>query len=72
MEKIEYISLYDYLGRAAGGELGKQVALSAKQMRTGFQIKEVSNKAYKGKILMYPRHFLDLYFKDQKYIKPKF
>ena len=28
-EEVEYLSLYDYLGKAAGGKLGKAVAAVA-------------------------------------------
>jgi hypothetical protein len=58
----EMMSLYDFLGRAAGGELGKQVAEAAAKAKVGFEIKEVSNPKYKGSIMMYPKYFLDQYF----------
>jgi hypothetical protein len=61
----EMMSLYDFLGRAAGGELGKQVAEAAAKAKVGFEIKEVSNPKYKGSIMMYPKSFLDEYFNQQ-------
>ena len=57
------ISLYDYLGRAAGPDLGKQVATAAAKAGVKSEIREVSNIKYTGPIMLYPRSFLDLYFK---------
>ena len=61
--KNKMISLYDFLGRPAGGELGKQVAEAALKAKVGFQTKEISNPKYTGKIMMYPESFLNEYFK---------
>jgi len=60
---MEMISLYDYLGRAAGPDLGKQVATAAAKAGVKSEIREVSNIKYTGPIMLYPRPFLDLYFK---------
>ena len=60
---MEMVSLYDYLGRAAGSELGKQVATAAAKAGVKSEIREVSNVKYTGPIMLYPRSFLDLYFK---------
>ena len=60
---MEMISLYDYLGRAAGPDLGKQVAIAAAKAGVKHEIREVSNVKYTGPIMLYPRSFLDLYFK---------
>ncbi len=60
MEK--FMSLYDYLGRAAGRELGNQVFKAASVSRIPVQIKEVSNPIYKGKVMMYPENWLIGYF----------
>ena len=57
------VSLYDYLGRAAGPDLGKQVATAAAKAGVKSEIREVSNIKYTGPIMLYPRSFLDLYFK---------
>ena len=63
-EKImEMVSLYDYLGRAAGSDLGKQVPTAAAKAGIKHEIREVSNPKYKGPIMLYPKSFLDLYFK---------
>ena len=57
------VSLYDYLGHAAGSELGQQVATAAKRAGVKGEIREVSNPVYKGPVMLWPRAFLDLYFK---------
>ena len=60
---MKMVSLYDYLGRAAGPDLGKQVAIAAAKAGVKHEIREVSNSKYTGPIMLYPRSFLDLYFK---------
>jgi hypothetical protein len=59
---MNMMSLYDYLGKAAGKELGKEVHRVAHNTKTPMAIKEVSNPKYTGKIMMYPKSFLDEYF----------
>ena len=63
-EKItmEMMSLYDYLGRAAGPELGKQVASAAARAGVKGSMREVSNPVYKGPVMLYPKSFLDNFF----------
>ena len=56
------MSLYDYLGRPAGSELGQQVAAAAAQNRVKFETREVSTNTYTGKIMLYPKNFLDNFF----------
>ena len=56
------ISLYDYLGRAAGPELGKRVASAAAAKNIPFNSRYVETKTYTGEILLYPKSFLDEYF----------
>ena len=60
--EIEMISLYDYLKKPAGPELGKQVAAAANADKIKIDFKQVSNPKYKGNILMYPKTWLDEYF----------
>ena len=60
---MKMVSLYDYLGRAAGPDLGKQVAIAAAKAGVKHEIREVSNSKYTGPIMLYPKSFLDLYFK---------
>jgi hypothetical protein len=58
----EFMSLFDYLGRAAGTELGKEVHTEAKKQNVPMQTKDVSTPNYTGKVMMYPKNFLDKYF----------
>jgi hypothetical protein len=60
---MEYLSLYDYLGHAAGKELGGQVAQAAHQGGIKPQTREVSNPKYTGTVHLYPKDFLDFYFR---------
>jgi hypothetical protein len=60
--ETEMISLFDYLKKPAGPELGKQVALAAMNEKILIGSKQVSNSKYKGNILMYPKSWLDIYF----------
>jgi hypothetical protein len=57
------MSLYEYLGKAAGSELGKKVADAAKIAKVSIATREVSNAKYTGAIMIYPKSFLDSYFK---------
>ena len=61
-ENMDMISLYDYLGHAAGSDLGKQVAYAAAKAGIKSEIREVSHVGYKGPIMLYPRTFLDNFF----------
>ena len=61
-ENMNMISLYDYLGRAAGPDLGKTVATAAAKAGIKSEIREVSHVGYKGPIMLYPRTFLDNFF----------
>ena len=60
---MEMKSLYDYLGHAAGPELGQEVATAARKSGVRGEIREVSNPKYKGPVMLWPKTFLDLYFK---------
>jgi hypothetical protein len=59
----EYKSLYEYLGKRAGGTLGKTVYETARQDKVTMKQQEVSNPLYTGKVMMYPVSWLDGYFK---------
>jgi len=61
------MSLYDYLGKAAGPELGKEVCEVAVKLKETIQEREVSNPKYTGKIKLYRREFLDTYFGNVVY-----
>jgi hypothetical protein len=65
---MEYLSLYDYLGKAAGSDLGKEVWDAASKQGIKAQSREVSNTKFKGKILLYPKDFLDFYFREPESI----
>lgn len=66
MEEGGLISLYDYLGYAAGGELGKQVATAAAKSKEKIGKRLISNTRYKGEVLLYRREFLQEYFQKQR------
>ena len=61
-ENMDMISLYDYLGRAAGPDLGKTVATAAAKAGIKSEIREVNHVGYRGPIMLYPRQFLDNFF----------
>ena len=67
---MEMLSLYDYLNRAAGSELGKKVAAEAKKQGVCIESKEISNPSYEGEILMYPKQFLVNYFDSPPRVEP--
>ena len=62
IKTMNMMSLYDYLGRPAGSELGQQVAAVAAANYVKFETREVSTKTYTGKIMLYPKAFLDQFF----------
>ena len=61
----EMLSLFDYLGKAAGSQLGKQVAEYAKMKEAKCETHFVSNPKYSGKVMLYTKEFLDEYFEMQ-------
>jgi hypothetical protein len=61
---MEYLSLYDYLGKAAGEQLGKEVYEAARTQGVKAQSREISNPKFEGKVLLYPKDFLDFYFRE--------
>lgn len=66
MENKELISLYDYLGHAAGAELGKQVAEAAVRAKQPIGQRQISNTRYKGVVHLYSKQFLQEYFETVK------
>jgi hypothetical protein len=70
-KKVEMLSLYDYLKRPAGKELGEQVAAYAKLRKAKFGTKSVSNPAYQGEVMVYTKAFLDECFNAKKVFEPK-
>ena len=64
---IEYKSLYHYLGKPAGGELGKKVAEEATSRGLKLGKLDVSKDLVpSGFVYTYPIDFLDEYFNDEK------
>jgi hypothetical protein len=61
------MSLYEYLGYAAGSELGKEVAATAVALHETIQEQYVSNPRYTGNVKLYRREFLDEYFNRKIY-----
>ena len=57
-----YMSLFDFLGKPAGGELGLKVCKEAMRQDIKMEQREISNKKYTGKVMLYPEAFLREYF----------
>lgn len=63
-QSLEMMSLFDYLKRPAGPSLGKEVAKSAFESKIPMERRQVSTKNYTGEVILYPRFFLQNYFKE--------
>jgi len=61
----QYKSLFEFLGKAAGSDLGAKVAAAASSQGIKLQEQNVSNPKYTGKVLTYPVSFLENYFGGQ-------
>jgi len=63
-ENTEMLSLFDYLGKPAGQELGGEVVKAAMAHSNYIPIKRryVSTKFYNGEVNLFPREFLNEYF----------
>ena len=59
-----YMSLYDFLGKPAGMNLGQKVCGEALRQKIKMEQREVSTKNYTGKVMLYPEAFLKEYFKQ--------
>ena len=66
---MNMLSLYDYLGYAAGEKLGKEVWDAAVNADIKTEVREISNPKYTGKIMLYPEDFLKEYFQNQQQAK---
>ena len=65
-QQTELISLYDYLGKAAGKVLGGKVYQFAMIMGAKTGTKIVSHSPYQeGRIMTYEKQFLDQFFACQ-------
>lgn len=60
------MSLYEFLGKPAGNDLGKKVYLAARSKGASFSQREVSNPKYTGMVMVYPESFLKEYFKTNE------
>lgn len=60
----EMVSLYDYLGRAAGKALGWAVAKRASEFKAHVESRYIENKVYKGRVNLYERRLLEAFFND--------
>lgn len=62
MTTTNHVSLYEYLGKRAGKELGGKVFKTAKEQRIKIISKDVNQGGYVGKVMCYPSAFLAEYF----------
>ena len=60
------MSLFDYLHRAAGDQLGLEVATAAAKKGIPVSTRYVETKTYNGVVNLYPKSFLDEYFSGAK------
>ena len=60
------VSLYDYLGYAAGIKLGEEVYKAAKLAKEPVNTRFVSNRTYKGEVMLYREEFLKEYFNGKR------
>ena len=58
------MSLFDYLNKPAGMDLGGKVYATAKKANIPIVTKEVKTKNYEGQVMMYPVEFLTEYFNN--------
>ena len=71
-KSLDMMSLYDYLGKAAGKSLGASVASEAAKQKIKIETRDVSNPKYSGPIMLYPKYFLDSYFNKKEENKSPF
>ena len=62
----EMVSLFDFLGHAAGAALGAAVYGTARRSSEKVETRIIETKTYKGKVMLYRKAFLDVYFKPKK------
>jgi len=66
MLEQKVMSLFEYLGHAAGPVLGKEVARAAYIFKEPIGRKQISNRNYTGDVLLYRKEFLIGYFEGNK------
>tara|TARA_R110000824_G_scaffold15193_5_gene64035 strand:+ start:241 stop:462 length:222 start_codon:yes stop_codon:yes gene_type:complete len=60
------MSLFEYLKKPAGMELGRKVYTAAREAKIPVVTKEVKTKNYEGQVMMYPAEFLQEYFSNMQ------
>jgi len=60
--KVEYYSLYEYLGKRAGTKLGDEVNKIAMKHNQKYVTQPVEQGGYSGEVFCYTKKFLDDYF----------
>jgi len=58
----KYLSLYDFLKRAAGPALGAVVEEAARKKKVKIKSRNINNPVYQGRVCLYPESFLKEYF----------
>lgn len=66
VKEVPMTSLFDYLGRAAGAELGGQVYATAKRLKETVESRVVQTKYYTGQVMVYRKAFLEDYFQNKQ------
>lgn len=66
MTSYQMKSLFEFLGRPAGPELGNKVYLEALKQKVTISNRIVKTKRYEGEVKIYPTYFLEMYFKNNK------
>lgn len=66
VKEVPMTSLFDYLGRAAGAELGGQVYATAKRLKEAVESRIVETKNYTGQVMVYRKAFLEEYFQNKQ------
>ena len=59
---IEYHSLYEYLGHAAGPDLGEKINKVAIKTKQEYVTQYIEQGGFKGNVFCYTTKFLDEYF----------
>ena len=64
MKVVDYMSLYDYLGRPAGSALGHAIATRASKHKEKIYHRDVPESPYNRPINLYRSAFLEAAFND--------
>ena len=65
-QEPEMVSLFDYLGHAAGARLGADVYSVARRTKEKVDTRMVETRTYKGRVMLYRKAFLNEYFQSQR------